>query len=70
MSFLHYVTYKYIVIKDKRLGVAYYSLAIVIVLYTFGQIVINKAYLQVRTRHLYSSRSRPRDVSKARQMDI
>ena len=47
MSMLHYVTFKYVVIKDKRLGVAYYCLAAVIVLYTLVQIVINKAYLEV-----------------------
>ena len=48
MSMFHYVTYKYIIIKDKRLGIAYYCLAAVIFLYTIIQIFVNKAYLQVR----------------------
>lgn len=47
MSLFHYVTYKYIIIKDKRLGIAYYCLAGLILLYTVVQIFVNKAYLQV-----------------------
>ncbi|XP_002155519.1 P2X receptor E isoform X1 [Hydra vulgaris] len=46
MSLFHYITYKCIIIKDKRLGFAYYSLALIILLYTFVQIIINKAYLK------------------------
>lgn len=46
MSLFHYVTYKYIIIKDKRLGIAYYCLAGLILLYTVVQIFVNKAYLQ------------------------
>lgn len=48
MSFFHYVTYKYVIIKDKRLGVAYYVLAVAIILYTLVQLLINKSYLQVK----------------------
>ena len=47
MSLFHYVTYKYVVIKDKRLGIAYYLLAALILIYTSVQIVLNKAYLKV-----------------------
>ena len=46
MSLLHYITYKYVVIKDKRLGVAYYSVFALIALYTLVQIFINKGYLR------------------------
>jgi len=46
MSFFHYVTYKYIIIKDKKLGIAYYVLASLILFYTIVQIFINKAYMQ------------------------
>ena len=47
MSHFHYVTYKYVVIKDKRLGVAYYTVALLIVFYILMQLVLNKAYLEV-----------------------
>ena len=47
MSLFHYVTYKYVVIKDKRLGIAYYLLAALILIYTSVQIILNKAYLKV-----------------------
>jgi len=46
MSLLHYITYKYVIIKDKRLGVAYYSLLSLIFLYTIVQVFINKGYLR------------------------
>ena len=47
MSLLHYETYKYVVIKDRRLGVAYYTLLSFIILYILVQLVLNKGYLEV-----------------------
>ena len=48
-SFLYYVTHKYVLLKDARLGVAYYLLAALIVLYTVVEIVFNKGYMAVST---------------------
>ena len=48
MSFLHYITFKLVVIKDKRIGTIYYTLAAVIVLYTLAEIFLKKGYLEVR----------------------
>ena len=48
-SFFYYVTYKYVLLKDARLGVAYYLLAALIVLYTVVEIVFNKGYMAVST---------------------
>ena len=47
MSLFDYVTYKYIIIRDKRLGIAYYILAALILMYTVIQIFVEKAYLEV-----------------------
>lgn len=44
---LNYVTYKYVVLKDWRLGISYYVLASLIVLYTVFEVVVNKGYLLV-----------------------
>ena len=49
MSFLNdYVTYKYVVLKDGRLAVTYYTLMALILLYSVVEIFVNKGYLQVR----------------------
>ena len=50
-SLLSYVTYKYVILKDSRLGMAYYVLAVAIVLYTMSEIVFSKGYLEVRSNH-------------------
>lgn len=50
-SLWSYVTYKYVILKDSRLGIAYYVLAVAIVLYTISEIVFSKGYLEVRTYH-------------------
>ena len=47
MSLFHYITYKLVVIKDKRLGVIYYSFAFMIILFTLVEIFVNKGYLEV-----------------------
>lgn len=52
MSALDYVTFKYVVIRDQRLGAAYYVMAVLVLMYALMDIFWNKAYLQVRT--LYS----------------
>ena len=44
---MYYVTYKYVVLNDRRLGAGYYSLALLIVLYTLVEIFINRGYLEV-----------------------
>lgn len=49
MSLLNYVTYKYVVLKDARLGLTYYILVALILLYSVVEIVFNKGYLQVRS---------------------
>ena len=63
MSFLHYITFKLVVIRDKRIGSIYYTLAAVIVLYTLAEIFLKKGYLEVRivlnrnsTKYMYHSR--------------
>ena len=48
MTYFHYTTCKYVVLKEKSLGVAYYIIALVIVLYVLVQLVGNKAYLEVK----------------------
>lgn len=47
MSLFYYVTYKLVLLKDKRLGVLYYVLAILAVLYTLVEIFIKKGYMDV-----------------------
>ena len=50
MSLLHYITYKLVVIRDRRIGSIYYAIAVLIVLYTLGEIFIKKGYLEVGGR--------------------
>ena len=52
-DFFHYVTYKYVILKDRRLGVAYYILALLILIYTVIEIFYRKGYLQVRINVTY-----------------
>lgn len=47
MSRFHYVTHKYVVLKDVRLGLSYYLLMLLIVSYTFVGIFYQKGYLEV-----------------------
>lgn len=47
-SMLNYVTYKYVVIKDYRIGISYYLLAAGIILYMLFEIILNKGYLEVQ----------------------
>lgn len=49
-DFFHYVTYKYVILKDRRLGVAYYILALLILIYTVIEIFYRKGYLQFDTK--------------------
>ena len=46
-GFFYYVTYKYVLLKDARLGVLYYLLAALILLYTVVEIFVRKGYMQV-----------------------
>ena len=46
-SLFYYVTYKYVLLKDARLGVLYYVLALLTVLYTVVEIFIRKGYMEV-----------------------
>ncbi|XP_031571525.1 P2X receptor E-like [Actinia tenebrosa] len=46
MSLFHYVTYKLVVIRDKRLGVVYYAITALILLYTLIEIFVMKGYLE------------------------
>jgi len=46
MTYFHYTTCKYVVLKEKSLGVAYYITALLIVVYVLVQLVGNKAYLE------------------------
>ncbi len=47
MSLFFYVTYKLVLLKDKRLGVLYYVLALLALLYTVVEIFIRKGYMDV-----------------------
>ena len=47
MSLFYYVTYKLVLLKDKRLGVLYYVLAVLALLYTVVEIFIRKGYMDV-----------------------
>ena len=52
----NYVTYKYVVLKDARLGILYYALVSAILLYTLVEIFVQKGYLHVsyfRVRKCY-----------------
>ena len=46
---MYYVTYKYVLIKDARLGLLYYVLALLTILYTVTEIFIRKGYMEVGT---------------------
>ena len=46
-SLFYYVTYKYVLLKDARLGVLYYVLALLTVVYTIVEIFIRKGYMEV-----------------------
>ena len=48
VSFFHYITYKLVVIRDKRLGAIYYFVALLILLYTLGEVFVQKGYLEVK----------------------
>lgn len=45
MSSFFYVTYKLVLLKDRRLGVLYYVLVLLALLYTVVEIFIRKGYL-------------------------
>lgn len=47
MSFFHYATYKYVTIRDSRLGVGYYVTAALIIGFTLAEVFVNKGYLEV-----------------------
>lgn len=51
---LNYVTYKYVILKDYRLGLFYYVLASLIILYTLIEILYNKGYLEVMCVCVYT----------------
>ena len=46
-SLFYYVTYKYVLLKDARLGLLYYLLALMIIIYTVIEIFFNRGYMQV-----------------------
>ena len=46
-SLFYYVTYKYVLLKDARLGLLYYVLAVLTVLYTIVEIFVRKGYMEV-----------------------
>ncbi len=47
-SLFFYVTYKLVLLKDKRIGVLYYALALLVLLYTVVEIFVKKGYMDVR----------------------
>lgn len=47
LSVLHYVTPKYVVLSDKRLGLIYYLLVILILIFTVFELFLWKGYLDV-----------------------
>ncbi|KAK2569056.1 P2X receptor E [Acropora cervicornis] len=49
MSFFHYITYKLVIIRDRRIGFIYYTIAVAIVLYTLAEIFLKKGYLELDT---------------------
>ena len=55
MSLLHYITYKLVVIKDRRLGSIYYIITVLIVLYTLAEIFVKKGYLEVPIFNIFHS---------------
>lgn len=44
---LDYVTYKYVRLRDSRLGALYYILALLILVYSLIEVFLRKGYLQV-----------------------
>ncbi|KAI6659357.1 hypothetical protein LOD99_15028 [Oopsacas minuta] len=48
-SFLDYTTYKYVTVRDKRLGITYYIFAFLIFAYLLQDIFIDKGYLKIDT---------------------
>ena len=52
MSLLHYITYKLVIIRDRRIGVIYYVIAIAVILYSLAEIFVKKGYLEVRNSNL------------------
>ena len=44
---LDYVTYKYVRLRDSRLGALYYILALLILVYSLVEIFLRKGYMQV-----------------------
>lgn len=49
MSLLHYITYKLVIIRDRRIGVIYYVIAIAVILYSLAEIFVKKGYLEFDT---------------------
>lgn len=47
LSVLHYVTPKYVVLYDKRLGLIYYLLVILILIFSVLELFLWKGYLDV-----------------------
>ena len=54
MSFFHYATYKYVTIRDSRLGVGYYLTAAFIIIFTLAEIFVSKGYLEVLLMPYYT----------------
>ena len=48
-SFLDYTTYKYVTVRDKRLGVTYYIFVFLIFAYLIQDIFVDKGYLKIDT---------------------
>ena len=48
-SFLNYTTYKYVTVRDKKLGITYYIFAFLILAYLLQDIFIDKGYLKIDT---------------------
>lgn len=42
-----YVTYKYVRLRDSKLGALYYILALLILIYSLVEIFLRKGYMQV-----------------------
>lgn len=47
---LDYVTYKYVRLRDSRLGALYYILALLILIYSLIEIFVRKGYMQVKSK--------------------
>ena len=66
---LDYVTYKYVVLKDRRLGVAYYVLAVAILIFTVTEVFVRKGYLEVITMGQLDAISNQYSTSISFQID-